>query len=114
MLIAEARVETEHASWYLAQLFQHLDDEAPRHPDVSAHIEWADDRGVADLGWGRCALGADSGVLTLRAEATDEESLQRIQHLVSDLLEHFATGDHLTVTWTLPGGDISDRGEAHG
>jgi hypothetical protein len=38
-------------------------------------------------------------MLTLRAEATDEESLQRIQDLVAGRLERIGRRDRLTVIW---------------
>ncbi|WP_405721858.1 DUF2218 domain-containing protein [Streptomyces sp. NBC_01537] len=38
-------------------------------------------------------------MLTLRAEATDAESLQRIQDLVAGRLERIGRCDHLTVIW---------------
>lgn len=100
MLIAEARVETEQASRYLVQLCRHFSYRARTLPRVKAHVEWSDDRGVADFGWGRCTLRADPGVLNLRAEAADEATLQRVQLLVSEHVERFGKRDHLTVTWT--------------
>ena len=102
MLSAEARVETERSSRYLVQLCRHFNDEAQAHPEEQVHVEWSDDRGVASFGWGRCTLRAAPGALTLRAEAPDEENLQRVQHLVADHLERFGRRDHLTVTWTPP------------
>src|SRR3990170_3035161 len=77
MLITEARVETERSSHYLVQLCSHFAHKAQAHPEIDAHVEWSDDRGVASFGWGRCSLYADPAALTLRAEAPDEESLQR-------------------------------------
>ena len=100
MLITEARVETERSSQYLAQLCSHFAHKAQAHPEIDAHVEWSDDRGVASFGWGRCSLYADPAALTLRAEAPDEESLQRVEDLVADHLERFGKRDRLTVTWT--------------
>jgi hypothetical protein len=80
MLIAEAHVETERSSRYLVQLCRHFNDEAQAHPEAQVHVEWSDDRGVASFGWGRCTLRADPGALTLRAEAPDEENLQRVRY----------------------------------
>ncbi|HEX9887989.1 MAG TPA: DUF2218 domain-containing protein [Nitriliruptorales bacterium] len=100
MLIAEAHVQTERSSRFLVQLCQHVNHLAQAHPQMEAHVEWSDDRGVISFGWGRCTLGAEPGALTLRAEAGDEESLQRIEQRVADHLERFGTRDHLTVNWT--------------
>jgi hypothetical protein len=104
MLITEARVETERSSHYLVQLCRHFGHEAQAHPEMDAHAEWSDDRGVARFGWGRCTLLADPGVLTLRAEAPDEENLQRVEDLVANHLERFGLRDDLMVTWTPPKG----------
>jgi hypothetical protein len=102
MLIAEAIVETERSSRYLVQLCRHLDLVARRQPQMHAHVEWSDDRGVISLGWGRCTLRADPGVLTLRAEAADERSLHLLEQRVTDHLEQVGRRDRLTVTWTPP------------
>lgn len=104
VLIAEAHVETGRPSRYLVQLCQHVSHLAQAHPQMQAHVEWSDDRGVISFGWGRCTLRAQPGALTLRAEARDEESLQRIEQRVADNLERFGRRDHLTVNWTPPQG----------
>lgn len=108
MLIADAHVETGQPSRYLVQLCRHFNHKAEAHPEVEAHIEWSDDRGVANFGWGRCTLRADAGVLTLRAEAADEANLQRVELLVSDHVERFGKPDHLTVTWT-PAQEVGEQ-----
>ena len=102
MLIAEARVETERSSRYLVQLCRHVDLVAQAHPQMQAHVEWSDDRGVISFGWGRCTLRAEPGVLILRAEAPDEESLHQLEQRVADRLEQVGRRDHLTVTWPAP------------
>jgi hypothetical protein len=102
MLIAEARVATERSSRYLVQLCQHLSKVGRAHPQMQAHLEWSDDRGVISFGWGRCTLRADPGVLRLRAEAADEEGLHRLEQRVGGRLEQVGRRDRLTVTWTAP------------
>jgi hypothetical protein len=69
-------------------------------PQMQAHVEWSGDRGVISFDWGRCALRADPGVLTLRAEASNEERLHRLEQRIADRLEQIGRRDHLTVTWT--------------
>ena len=118
MLIAEALVETQRSSWYLAKLCQQFDRKAQAlpevnykgqaHPEVDARVEWSADRGMASFGWGRCVLRADPGALALRAEAPDEESLQRVEQLVGDHLERFGRREHLTVKWALPHAAIEE------
>ena len=104
MLIAEASVTTERSSRYLVQLCRHVNLVAQAHPQMQAHVEWSDDRGVISFGWGRCTLRADPGVLTLRAEAPDEESLHQLEQRVADRLEQVGRRDRLTVTWISPQG----------
>jgi hypothetical protein len=38
---------------------------------------------MISFGWGRCTMRATAGTLTLRAEAADEENLQRVQDIVA-------------------------------
>jgi hypothetical protein len=112
MLIAEANVETERSSRYLVQLCRHVNLVAQTHPQMLAHVEWSDDSGVISFGWGRYALRADPGVLTLRAEAPDEENLHQLEQRVADRLEQVGRRDRLTVTWTQPRDAAED--DAHG
>ena len=99
MLIAEASVETERSGRYLVQLCQHVDAITQRHPQMRAHVEWSDDHGLIDFGWARCALRAEPGVLWLRAEAPDEDSLHQIERQVAERLEQVGRRDRLTVAW---------------
>jgi hypothetical protein len=99
VLIAEARVDTDRSSRYLVQLCRHVSEAARTHPQMPAHAEWSDQRGVISFGPGRCTLRADSGVLTLRAEAPDEDSLRQLEQRVADRLEQIGRRDRLTVTW---------------
>jgi hypothetical protein len=48
---------------------------------------------------GQCTLQAAPGMLTLRAEAADQDSLALIKDLVAGRLEKFGRREHLTVTW---------------
>jgi hypothetical protein len=102
MLIAEARVETQRSSRYLVQLCRHVNKAGRAHPQMQAHVEWSDDRGVISFDWGRCTLRALPGVLTLRAEAPDEDTLRRVEYPIADRLERIGRRDHLRVTWTPP------------
>ena len=102
MLIAEARVQTERSGRYLVQLCQHVDKLGWAHPQLQAHAEWSEDRGLISFGWGRCMLRALPGVLTLRAEAPDEDALWRVASPIGARLVGIGRRDHLTVTWTRP------------
>ena len=111
MSAAEARIPTENAGRYLARLCQHagqmgthLGRRPGRHPGGGAppeilRAESSDDRGTLVLNWGRCTLQAGDGMLTLRAEAGDPDSLARIQELIAGRLEKFGRRDRLIVTW---------------
>jgi hypothetical protein len=104
MLIAEASVATERSRRYLVQLCRHLERVARMHPQLQANVEWSEDRGVITFGFGRCVLRANPDALTLRAEATDTESLLRIEQRVADRLAQVGRRDRLTMTWTPPRG----------
>jgi hypothetical protein len=45
---------------------------------------------------------AEPGALTLHAEAAHEETLRRIQDLITGLLNRSGRRDRLTVTWQQP------------
>src|SRR5262249_60389586 len=62
-------------------------------------VEWSDTHGTLDMGWGRCTMQAGPGMLTVRAEAASEESLQRVQDLIARDLERFGRREHLQVNW---------------
>ena len=116
MLTAIARVPTEHPGRYLAQLCRHaqqvgrLRHRPPSHgagdtqpPPEVKHVERSDTRGIIDFGWGRCTMQADGNMLTLRAEAADEQNLQLTQDIVTRDIERFGRRDHLNVTWQRSG-----------
>lgn len=105
MLTAEARVETERSDRYLDQLCRHVSKVTEQHPQMQATVEWSDDRGVISFAWGgRCLLRAEPGLLSLRAEAPDEESLWRVEDPLTERLERFGRRDRVTVRWTSPRG----------
>jgi hypothetical protein len=123
MLIAEAHVQTEHASRYLVQLCRHAQQvHRVRHwprthgggdgqpPPKVQHVEWSETQGIVDFGWGQCAMEANAGTLTLRAEAADEENLQRVQGIIARDIERFGQRDHLMVTWNRLGEAASPPG----
>lgn len=123
MLTAEARVTTERPGRYLVQLCKHFankgrhlghrprshssddDTRSPRthtlpelRPD-QIHVEWTDTDGTLTLPWGRCALRATPGLLTVRVEADDPENLGRLRDVVTTHLGRFSRRDPLTVEW---------------
>jgi hypothetical protein len=115
MPTAEAHVETDRPSRYLVQLCRHFSHngrhlghrprahdggDAHARPDVQAHVEWSDTHGTVNFApWGQCIMQVNANMLTLRAEAADEEKLQRIQELLAGHLDRFGRRDRLEVTW---------------
>lgn len=119
MPIAEAIIETDQPARYITQLCQHASHMGPgshrRHfgrlghrprahgpgetPPEIRQAEWSQTRGAVSLNWGEWTMEAGPGVLTVRAEADDEEDLRRIQELVTARLERFGRRGGLTVAW---------------
>ena len=127
MLTAEAQVETERPGRYLVQLCrhasqmgQHLRQRPRTHdggdaPPEVQHVEWSDTYGIVRLSWGQWTMQTTPDTLTLRAEATDEENLRRIQDLVAARLEIFGRREHLKVNWQRFEALADQRGEGeHG
>ncbi|HEY0448621.1 DUF2218 domain-containing protein [Actinophytocola sp.] len=123
MLTAEAHVPTERASRYLVQLCRHasqLGQHRPRlhvrddthAPPAVQHVEWSDTHGTVRLNRGQWTLEATQDTLTLRAEATSETELRRIQDLLAGRLEKIGGRDHLTVTWQRPDAPPGQPGDA--
>jgi hypothetical protein len=115
VLTAEAVVQTGNPARYLARLCRHASQMSSRaeqpgwhlrhqsrggdaRPEVR-HAEWSDTEGTVTLNWGRWTLQAAGGTLRMRAEAADEQNLQRIQDLLTRRLENFGRREHLTVNW---------------
>ena len=108
---AEAHVQTSSAGRYLARLCEHAGNmgRPQRHrprthggsggPPEVLHTECSETEGAIVLSWGRCALTAGPGSLTLRADAADEENLARIQDMIAGRLEKFGRRENLSVTW---------------
>jgi hypothetical protein len=110
---SRSRIETDRPERYLAQICKHAPamggggHQARMHggghserevPDV--HAEWSDTQGaVTFTPGGACALTANGTSLRLRIEATDEESLRRIQDILTKDLDRFGRRDGLVVNW---------------
>jgi hypothetical protein len=120
MLAAEADIETEHAARYLARLCGHagkmgsagrrLSHRRPSHDPADAapevrRVECSGTEGTVSLDRGQWTLRAFPGLLAVRAEAGDEESLRRIQDRLTARLQKFGGREHLTVTWRRPAAD---------
>ena len=114
MLTAEADIQTEHAATYLARICGHagkmgtaghrLGHRRPSHargdgPPEVRHVECSGTEGTVSLNCGRWTMRALPGLLAVRAEAADEQSLRRIQDLLTVRLQKFGRREHLTVNW---------------
>ncbi|CNE91658.1 cytochrome P450 [Mycobacterium tuberculosis] len=116
MLTSQARVRTDRGRRYLKQLCEHGDRLSAvilKHGDndgrtgwnqggvlpAAQHIDRSGAEGVIDFGWGRCTLRADGENLTLRVEAENQRSLQRLQDVLAGRLQLIGRRDALTVTW---------------
>ena len=88
---ARADVPTDSPDRYAKQLLSHL----------GQRTAWTTDGGTSTAaiagGTGRIVVG--DGVLTLIAEAPDDETLTRVQHVLGSHLERFGQRNELTVTW---------------
>lgn len=124
MLTAEAVIATENSQRYLARLGKHAAKmgDGPRHrprahgggqpPPEVRHAEWTATSGTVKLDWGGWDMQAVPGVLRLRAEAADQESLRRIQDMLTTRLEKFGRRENLTVTWQAAGTAAAEPGHA--
>lgn len=114
MLTTEADIRTEQAARYLARLCGHagkmgttghrLGHRRPSHaggdvPPEMRRGECSGDEGTVSLNWGQWTMRASPGLLAIRAEAADEESLRRIQDLLTARLQKFGRREHLMVNW---------------
>lgn len=119
MLIAEADIRTEHAARYLARLCGHagkmgtaghrVGHRRPSHapgdvPPEVRRVECSGTEGTVSLNWGQWTMRALPGLLAVRAEAADQESLRRIKDLLTARLQKFGRREHLTVNWQDLGG----------
>jgi len=120
MPTAEADITTEHAARYLTRLCGHLGKMGavgPRRthrppsraggdgPPEVRRAECSRTEAAVSLNWGQWTMRAFPGLLAVRAEAADEESLQRIQDLLTARLQKFGRREQLTVTWRRPAED---------
>ena len=88
---SRADVTTDVPGRYAKQLVSHL----------GRKLDFVEDQGT----WTATVLGSvaritvGDGVLVLQAEASDAESLARVEHALGSHLERFGTRAELSVTW---------------
>jgi uncharacterized protein len=91
-LNARADVTTDVPERYAKQLVAHLGRR------LTWTTEGATSRAAIGPATGTVIVG--DGVLTLLAEAPDQESLERVQHVLGSHLERFGQRNEFTVVWT--------------
>jgi hypothetical protein len=103
---ATARVPTDRADRYLAQLCQHLGQigSHPRHGHGGAspqvrRVDRSDGHGTIEFAAGTCMLHASADELTIELTAVDAQTLEQLQRLLSARLETIGRRDNFTVTW---------------
>jgi hypothetical protein len=91
-LSARADVPTDAPERYAKQLVSHL----------GRRVEWTTEgpTSTAAIAGGTGVVEVDDGVLTLRAQAPDSESLERVQDVLGSHLERFGQRNELVVTWS--------------
>jgi len=124
MPTAEADIQTEHAARYLARLCGHAAKMGPAGrrlghrprshayagtPPEVRQVDCSGTEGTVLLNWGRWTMRASPSLLAVRAEATNEENLRRIQGLLAARLQKLGWREGLTVTWR-PGPAAADTG----
>jgi hypothetical protein len=91
MLHTVARIESERASIYLQQLCKHFAHKAP--------VEFTSEKGQITFASGICRLTAKDNVLTLMADAEDDERMTRLQGVVEKHLIRFAFREPHVIAW---------------
>ncbi len=91
-----ATIPTERASIHLQQLCKHFAHRLP--------VTFTPEHGEIAFKSGTCRLDAADGVLTLNAEAENDEQLAQVQDVVERHLVRFAFKTPLTIEWGAVGG----------
>ncbi len=90
-LSSRADVVTDTPERYAKQLVSHLGRR------VTFRVE--EDTSTAEFGDGTGSVLCGDGVLVLLAQAPDEETLARVEHVLGSHLERFAHRSELRVAW---------------
>src|SRR3954471_19925365 len=68
--------------------------------DVSLHVDQtADQTTLTFEPWGTCTARTTDGQLMLRIDAPDEQSMQRLQDIITRNVERFGRREQLTLAW---------------
>ena len=91
-LTSHADVPTDAPARYAKQLVSHLGRKV-------AFTEEADGAWTITVGDARGRIAVGDDVLSLHVEASDAETLDRLEHALGSHLERFGARAGLTVTW---------------
>ena len=89
---SRADVATDAPARYAKQLVAHLGRKVDFRVDG--------DTSTAQIAGATAQVVVGSGVLTLLAAGSEQESVARVEHVLGSHLERFAQRSELTVTWT--------------
>jgi hypothetical protein len=92
MHAATARIRSNKASQFLAQLCKHFAHKTP--------AEFTDNRGRIDFQPGLCVLTATENELIVTCEAEIAADLERVKVIVADHVVRFGWREQLTVDWS--------------
>src|SRR5262245_14859324 len=108
MFSAEARVRTDRAGRYLAQLCRHTAQAGALSHDhrpgegaamMPRRAEYSGTDGVIEFDRGRCTLRATGDALVLLAEAGDRQDLRLMQDAIAARVHLIGHRDQLTLAW---------------
>ncbi|GAB3905522.1 DUF2218 domain-containing protein [Kibdelosporangium lantanae] len=88
---SEALVSTDRPERYGSQLAKHFANKID--------ATWEETRGTITFPFGTAELTTEDGGLRMRASATDQESLTRLEDVVGSHLVRFGQRDELKVEW---------------
>jgi uncharacterized protein len=97
---ASAAVPTDAADRYAKQLLAHLGRKNPVEP-----VDGVPGGGRLVFAYGTGTVRPEGDRLVLLAEATDADSLARVQDVLKRHLERFGARRELVVEWEAAGGD---------
>lgn len=126
MPFAEARIDTGRPSRYLVQFCKHaaamgsgrghqlcelcaLAEGVNATGPVTIRAEWSDTSGTVTFDpWGTCHLQARDTELLVRVQAASQDSLERIEDIVTKDLGRFSRQE-LSITWHSIGAELAEK-----
>lgn len=113
MPAAQTSIPTDHAATYLARLCGHAGKMSTaagrfRHrprahagggPPEVQQVQQAGDEATVTLDCGQWTMTAAPGQLRIRAQAPEQDSLRRIQDLLTARIRKLGHREQLTITW---------------